>query len=50
MGFEVEPMSLAEGDYRMAFDKTKAGLQVLKAGEVFRFTYEIRTVVSKFYV
>lgn len=47
VGFEVEPMSIGEGENRMLYDPEKSDdVQWLKAGEEFRFSYRIRTVVS----
>lgn len=45
VGFEVEPMSIGEGNNRMLYDPDKSdGLQYLKPGEDLRFSYRIRTV------
>lgn len=46
VGFEVQPMSLGEDENRMLYDPTKSDIQLLVAGEPFRFSYRIRTVVS----
>jgi hypothetical protein len=50
VGFQVEPMSLAEMEdeqIRMKFDPSISGEQLIEAGEPFRFTYRIRTIVSQ---
>lgn len=43
VGFEVEPFSISEGEYRVQYSKKKeAGVQYIKADTLINFTYSIK--------
>jgi hypothetical protein len=46
VGFEVQPMSIAEENGNLYYEPGYSSYQVVKPGQKFKFTYRIRTLVS----